>query len=401
MLMNAGQIAGRLERLSTGDPAYATEFVELLLAGARQAAVSDLHLQPEGRLLDVRWRKDGVLQPVGRFSRGEASDIISRLKVLADLLTYRTDVPQEGRIRDQANGVEMRVSTFPTLYGERAVVRLFAADRTFERLGDLGYPEQVEQSLRFMLAETSGLLLITGPAGSGKTTTCYAMLRELSAKDGGRSIVSLEDPIESAIPGVAQCQVHAASGFDLATGLRSLMRQDPEVLMVGEIRDRETAQTAFQASLTGHLVLSTFHAGSAAEAVSRLVDMGVEPYLLRSGILAILGQRLVRRLCDCATPIDPGARPDELLGLAVAGARAAAGCNLCHHTGYRGRMLICEMLVARGKPIGKEILERSDAQELERAAIAQGMVTRWERALAAVEAGLTSPMEIRRVLGFL
>jgi type II secretory ATPase GspE/PulE/Tfp pilus assembly ATPase PilB-like protein len=279
----------------------------------------------------------------------------------------------------------MRVSSFPTLYGEKAVVRLFAGGR-FLALDDLGLPSELAVRLRQLLAETSGAILITGPAGSGKTTTAYACLRELVAASGaGRCIASLEDPIETAIPGVAQSQVNPAAGFDLATGLRSLMRQDPEVIMVGEIRDRVTAEVAFQAALTGQLVLSTFHATSAAGAVSRLSDMGIEPYLLRSGVLAIVSQRLVRRLCDCRAPIQDEA---AMLGLPAVRGWSAVGCDECGSSGYRGRMLM-----------GRAILSKSDATALERLAVAGGMVTRWQRAITAIEEGTTSPAEVRRVLG--
>ena len=260
---DAETLADRLRRFDPADGQYAMQFVELLLDSARSLDASDIHLQPTPAGLELRLRIDGVLQALGVFPAGVAANVIARIKVLADLLTYRTDVPQEGRIRS-ATPVEMRVSTFPTLYGEKAVVRLFAGGR-FLRIDDLGLPVEIASALRRLLAETSGAILITGPAGSGKTTTAYACLRELVASsESGRSIATLEDPIETAIAGVAQSQVNAAAGFDLATGLRSLMRQDPEVIMVGEIRDRATAEIAFQAALTGQLVLSTFHAPSAA-----------------------------------------------------------------------------------------------------------------------------------------
>lgn len=393
---DAQQLANRLRRLNPADGQYAMQFVELLLDSARSLDASDIHLQPTPAGLELRLRIDGVLQTLGDFPAGVAANVVARLKVLADLLTYRTDVPQEGRIRSAAP-VEMRVSTFPTLYGEKAVVRLFAGGR-YLRIDDLGLPDEIADAVRRLLAETSGAILITGPAGSGKTTTAYACLRELVASSAsGRSIVSLEDPIETAIAGVAQSQVNVAAGFDLATGLRSLMRQDPEVIMVGEIRDRATAEIAFQAALTGQLVLSTFHAPSAAGAISRLSDMGIEPYLLRSGVRAIISQRLVRRLCECRRRIDDDA---ALLGLPATAGWTAGGCEQCGGNGYRGRMVLAEMFTADATELGRAILSKSDAAELERLAAASGMTTRWHRAVAAVEAGLTSPAEVRRVLGF-
>jgi type II secretory ATPase GspE/PulE/Tfp pilus assembly ATPase PilB-like protein len=239
-------------------------------------------------------------------------------------------------------------------------------------------PAEIETALRQLLAETSGAILITGPAGSGKTTTVYACLREVvRTSEGRRSVVSLEDPIEMALPGVSQSQVQPAAGFDLPTGLRSLMRQDPEVILVGEIRDRPTVETVFQAALTGHLVLSTFHSGSAAGAISRLIDMGIEPYLLKSGVRALLHQRLVRRLCACAK----------------------TGCTECRHTGYRGRMVLAEQLPPLVGDLGEAVISRRDSHELARLATAAGMTAIAERAAAAVAEGQTDIAEVRRVLG--
>ncbi|HEX8200910.1 MAG TPA: ATPase, T2SS/T4P/T4SS family, partial [Isosphaeraceae bacterium] len=249
-----------------------------------------------------------------------------------------------------------------------------------------------------LLGETSGAILLAGPAGSGKTTTLYACLRELVAATGGtRSLAALEDPIEVAVPGVAQSQINPAVGFDLQTGLRSLLRQDPEVIAVGEIRDRATAEVAFQAALTGHLVLSTFHAGGAAGVIGRLSDMGIEPYMLRSGVRAIVGQRLVRSLCACAREADD---PGQRLGLPVTRARVAVGCAACRGTGYRGRTVLAELLVPEATELGRAILSRLDVARLEGLAVEAGMVTLRRRACHAVDAGLTSPAEVRRVLGF-
>jgi general secretion pathway protein E len=292
----------------------------------------------------------------------------------------------------------LRVSTFPTLYGERAVVRFFAGAGQYQTLQSLGLPADVVEQLHGVLSETSGAILTTGPAGSGKTTTVYACLRHLlQCGPTARSIVSIEDPIEVAIPGVAQSQVNTTADLDLATGLRFLMRQDPEVIMVGEIRDRLTAEAAMQSSLTGHLLLSTFHAGSAAEAISRLSDMGIEPYLLRSGVLAILSQRLVRQLCQCAKKTTDA---EDLLGLPVGEAKIPRGCPACGETGYAGRTVLAEMLTFDRSELGRAILSRSDSATLEKLAVASGMVSRWQRAIDALQSGMTSPAEVRRVLGF-
>jgi general secretion pathway protein E len=393
-----GDLAQRLRRLKPADTEYAIQFVELLLNTACEVHASDVHLQPTQQGLDIRWRLDGVLQSVGEFPRGEAADVIARLKVMAELLTYRTETPQEGRIRDKHGRVEIRVSTFPTLYGERAVIRLFASEGRFLYLENLQLPSEVVERLGRLLAETSGAILVTGPAGSGKTTTAYACLREIvRASKDGKSVVSLEDPIEFAVDGVAQSQVNLAAGFDLAVGLRSLMRQDPEVILVGEIRDRDTAETTLQAALTGHLVVTTFHAGSCAGALSRLADMGLEPYQLRSGILAILSQRLVRKLCTCSSEIES---ETEKLQLPIQRGRQPRGCPACWQTGYQGRTLLAELLALSHPRLGPAILARSDAKELERAAVESGFTPLIHRAAAAVEAGVTSPAEVRRVLGF-
>ncbi|MBN1912020.1 MAG: type II/IV secretion system protein [Pirellulales bacterium] len=387
-----------LARLNTADPEYAARSVDVVLASARKAGVSDVHLQPIGNGLELKYRLDGVLTPISVFPAQSAVNIVARLKVLAGLLTYHTDRPQEGRIRLPEDDVEMRVCTFPTLHGERVVVRLFGGTQRYQYLDDLGLPEDVSQPLRLLLSETSGAILVSGPAGSGKTTTGYAALREIARQSSGsRSLVSIEDPIEVAVDGVAQSQVHPPAGLDLANGLRFLLRQDPEVIMVGEIRDRATADTALQASLTGHLLLSTFHAGSAAETVGRLLDMGIEPYVLRSGLLAILNQRLLRRLCSCATP---STDPDDRLSLAVDRAMTPRGCDECRGTGYRGRFLLVEMLTLSRSELARAILARSETADIERSATEAGMTSRWERACQAVDEGLTSPAEVRRVLGF-
>ncbi len=392
------RIAHLLEGLQPGSEQYAVEAIDRVLAAGRQLGASDLHLQPTAEGLELRLRIDGVLHRGFVFPVAVAGNLLARLKVCAELLTYRTDVPQEGRIRTPDWHIEMRVSTFPTIYGEKAVVRYFAGPQRYLYLDDLGFPPDVLEPLRRLLGETSGAILATGPAGSGKTTTVYACLRELAMQSAGtRSLVSLEDPVEVPVPGVAQSQVNPRVGLDLATGLRFLLRQDPEVILVGEIRDRDTAEAVFQASLTGHLVLTTFHAGSAAEAISRLSEMGIEPYVLRSGVLAILGQRLLRRLCQCGRwTEDPAAR----LGLPVERVRVPVGCSQCSGTGYCGRMVLAELLVPQRSELGRAILSRSDAATLERLAVAAGMITRWQRGYAAVGQGLTSPAELRRVLGF-
>ncbi len=413
-LMNAVPAASawgrRLAGLDASSAEYATRFVALLLEAAGEVGVSDVHLQPVSAGLEIRWRLDGVLQQLGVFPRGVASDVVNRLKVLAELLTYRTDVPQEGRLRRDPNpaapqqlttapaglGAEVRISTFPTVYGERLVIRRFAGADSLQRLNELGYPASIAAALGKALDETSGLIVVSGPAGSGKTTTAYALLRELVARHaGGRSLVSLEDPVEVAIDGVSQSQVNPTVGFDLTQGLRALLRQDPEVILVGEIRDRATAETTLQASLTGHLVLTTFHAGRAVTAISRLLELGIEPYLLRSGLLGIVCQRLVRRLCECKQPAEAAtvyARELRFVWRAV-------GCTRCQQTGYRGRMVLAEWLRAEHSELGRAILSREDANQLQELALRTGLVPLCHRGAEAIEGGQTTPSEVLRVLG--
>ena len=389
-----------LSGLDPASPRFATEAVDLLLAASRRSGASDLHLQPGPEGLSARCRIDGVLQPLAVLPGGLAPNVVARLKVLAELLTYRTDIPQEGRIRSSPGQPETRVSTFPTLHGERAVVRLFADPGRLLDLDDLGLGDDLLHPLRAALAETSGLIVLCGPAGSGKTTTLYACLRALASSSGGhRCIATLEDPIEAAVDGVVQAQVNPSAGFTLESGLRSLLRQDPEVIAVGEIRDPDTAEVAFQAALTGHLVLTTFHAGSAAGAVGRLSDMGIEPYLLRSGLRAILSQRLVRLLCDsCARPITSADDP-ALLGLPLGRCRAPVGCDRCRGTGYLGRAPVAELLVPGRGPVARAVLSRADVDRIEAAAVASGLVPLRARAASAADSGRTSPSEVRRVFG--
>jgi len=301
--------------------------VELILAEADRLGASDVHFQPTAHDLAVRVRVDGVLRPLASLPREVGPNVVARLKVMAELLTYRTDIPQEGSTRTGA-GPDRRVSTFPTVHGECAVVRVFDPSAGLLDLDQLGLPADVRAGLDGLLRTRSGAVFLTGPSGSGKTTTIYACLRKVVADGPGRHVVTIEDPVERALDGVTQSQARPGSEFDFARGLRSLLRQDPEVIMVGEVRDRETAAVAVEAALTGHLLFTTLHAGSACGVVGRLLEMGVEPYLLTAGVRGILNQRLLRRAC-------PGC--------------GAAGCGDCVGTGYRGRLLTAAVAGADGR----------------------------------------------------
>jgi type II secretory ATPase GspE/PulE/Tfp pilus assembly ATPase PilB-like protein len=375
-----------LDRLAHTGADRACLLVDAILTEAARRLASDVHFEPTHCSLDIRYRTDGVLQQVARLPRELAGNVVARLKVLADLLTYRLDIPQEGRMAHALGqyGVDMRISTFPTIHGEKAAVRLFdATGQTFD-LEQLGLAPDLMTQLMGMLRERSGALLLTGPSGSGKTTTIYACLRYL-ARAGGRHIVTIEDPVEQVIEGVSQSQARPGTEFDFARGLRSLLRQDPEVIMIGEVRDTDTAAIAIEAALTGHLVISTLHAGSACGVVGRLLEMGIESYLLTSGLKAILNQRLVRRLCmACREPADAHWR--------------AGGCDACLGTGYQGRLLLAELLTLDG-PLRQAILACSDTATLEASAQPAERMTIWTAADQAVADGRTTPAEIERVLG--
>ncbi len=397
-----------LGQLSATSDEYVPSIVTLLLDQARRARASDIHLVPTESALIVQWRIDGVLHPIAGFDRDLAPRVVARLKVISGLLTYRTDVPQEGRVSREFSRTEVRVTTFPTLHGEKAAIRLFAENDELQNLKQLGLPEEVEKELREHLAATAGVILLTGPSGSGKTTTAYACLRDIIADSAGtRCIMSLEDPVEVAVEGATQSQVRPAAGFDLATGLRSLMRQDPDVIFVGEIRDPATAEAAFQAALTGHLVLTTFHAGNSAEAMTRLLEMQIEPYLIRSGLRTVICQRLLRRTCpSChgqaaeSEIIRPHVMESErTINKSESQPAQHTACTVCGSTGYHGRLVLAEMLDPSSPEVAKAILNKLDAPEVARLAESSGMKTLLQRAATAVTSGQTSYDEVLRVLG--
>ena len=382
------------------DPQYAVVVTEALLRSAVQAGASDVHFVPGADELAIFWRIDGVLQRVGRTPQSVAANVVARLKVLARLLTYQTAMPQEGRIVADDFPCEVRVSTFPTVFGEKAVARILSNEAgDFARIASLRLPDDVCRSLYKALAQTSGAVLIVGPAGSGKTTTAYACLREVVAATGGaRSIASLEDPVEVIVPGVSQSQVQESAGFDLLSGLRSLVRQDPEVIFFGEIRDPPSATAALQAALTGQLLITTFHAGDAAGALSRLADMGIPAYVLRSALNCVIAQRLLRRLCRCAEPRRESNDVDAL-GIDLSQFHVPVGCEACHGTGYSGRAAVAEVLSIGSAATAAAVLEEGDAQEIAAAARESGMKPLFPRAVELVEQGVTSPAEVRRVFG--
>lgn len=358
----------------------ARELVDRVLRAAAEQDAGDVHVDPTGDALLIRFRCDGVLRVFGTESAELTSRVVGRLKSLAGLLVYRTDLPQEGRIPADRSpiGREVRVATYPTVDGERVALRLDTRAGRDLRVEDLGLAPDTQRALLAAIARPNGTVLLAGPGGSGKTTTLYACLRELVDAPHQRSIMSVEDPVERRILGVVQTETSEAAGLDFARALRSLLRQDPEVLLVGEIRDAETAKIALQAGLTGHLVASTVHATSAPQVFARLLEMGVEPYVLTHGISGVLAQRLLRRVCAHPAP--------------------TADCPRCHGTGYAGRVLVAEWLPVT-EQIRRAVLSGGDGDALTVAARESGCRGLRHRAEQLVTEGVTTRAEVTRVLG--
>lgn len=383
--------------LDSADDAPAIRLINGIIAEAVRSGVSDIHVEPYESGLVVRMRIDGVLKESLRMPAHVAPVVVSRIKVMARLDIAERRVPQDGRIGLTLGGklLDVRVSTLPSRAGERVVLRILDKDSAGLTLDDLGVTGATESALRRALGEPNGIILVTGPTGSGKTTTLYACLQELN--DGSRNILTVEDPVEYAIEGVGQTQVNAKVGMSFAAGLRAILRQDPDVVMVGEIRDRETADIAVQASLTGHLVLSTVHTNDAVGAITRLRDMKVEPFLLASSLRAVVAQRLVRRLCQSCRQAAPaeagvaallGLEPDALVYRPV-------GCSDCGHTGFRGRTGVFEA-VRIDTEVRRLINEGADEAAITRHVFASAPDLN-AAARALVAAGETTPEEAVRV----
>lgn len=385
--------------LDTGDDAPVIRLINSLIAEAVKKRASDVHVEPFETKLSVRLRIDGVLTEIISLSPRLSPLLVSRIKVMARLDIAEKRVPQDGRISLTLGGraLDVRVSTLPSRHGERVVMRLLDKDQGHLAIDALGMDAAVLKGFRSALLEPHGIVLVTGPTGSGKTTTLYAGLSLLN--DRTRNILTVEDPVEYALEGVGQTQVNAKVGMTFAAGLRAILRQDPDVVMVGEIRDVETAQIAVQASLTGHLVLSTVHTNTAVGAITRLRDMGVESFLLSSTVKAILAQRLVRRLCaTCKTPFDASEVERELLGLEpneAATLYRPQGCPDCNHTGYDGRIGLYELVMVDGD-IRRLIHDDASEQEIADAAFSNAE-TLAESGARHVRAGLTSVEEVVRV----
>jgi len=374
--------------LSPSDPQYAVRLVDAILAEAVRRGTSDVHLHPRGDVYEILFRLDGVLSLIDTVSRSSTTDPVARLMVMARLPTYRSGEPMEGRLAEVPGNVEMRLGTFPTLHGQRAVVRLFAPQANLDRIDQLSLREDVALQLRQLIDCRDGAILVVGPAGSGKTTTIYAALREIAAAKPRRSVLTIEDPIESVIDGISQSQLQVTTGMTLAAALRSAVRQDPEVLLVSEIRDVETADAVLVSSLSGHLVFSTMHAADCAGALRRLVQMRLPPYLIQSGLRAVLSLRLLRRFCESCH----GASEQE-----------KTECLACGGCGYRGRVLIAECVRFDIGEVGEVVMQCLHAGEsaasISRSAMAAGMVPLAGAAWRLVDCGVTDEAEVYRVLG--
>lgn len=376
--------------------------VNSLITRAAEARASDIHIEPTEDQLKVRFRIDGALRDEDPLPAVLKSALVSRIKVMAGLNIAERRLPQDGRLRLAVRGqeIDLRVATSPTIHGESVVLRLLDKSNLPLDFDTLGFDQEILAKYLRVLNLPHGIVLVTGPTGSGKTTTLYASLKSLNTAD--RKILTIEDPIEYRLAGINQTQVSSSIGLDFAAALRSFLRQDPDVMMVGEIRDLETAEVAVQAALTGHTILSTLHTNSAASAVTRLLDMGVEPFLITSTLNAVLAQRLVRRLCShCRQPYAPTPEALDALGLQPFSGEITrlyhpGQCEACGHTGYRGRLALVELLIV-DEDVSRLVLARAEAREIERAAIAASMRTMLADGLIKAAAGQTTIEEVLRV----
>ena len=381
--------------------------VNSVIFQAAEDGASDVHFEPQEDALLVRFRVDGVLQEVQRIPKRMTPGVVTRLKVLAKLDIAERRKPQDGRISLNAAAagrmLDVRVATLPTVEGESVVMRLLDKSKKAPTLEELGMSEEMRAQLEELIRRPTGALLVTGPTGSGKSTTLYAALTEINRPE--INIITVEDPVEYRLGGVNQVQINQKAGLTFATALRSILRSDPDVVMVGEIRDGETAKISIEAALTGHLVLSTLHTNDAPQALTRLGEMGVEPFLVGAAVSAVLAQRLARKLCThCCEMYTPSV--DEMLKARVSPEIAAAsdgmvfyrkkGCPRCNHTGYKGRIGIYQLL-AMSEQLETLAVTKASREDIERAALGEGMRTLWDDGLAKVAAGLTSIEELARV----
>jgi general secretion pathway protein E len=386
--------------LDSADEAPIIRLVNSLLQQAVKERASDIHIEPFEKEIRVRFRIDDILyEPLKPLPKALMASIVSRIKVMGHLNIAEKRLPQDGRILLKIAGrdYDVRLSTLPVAHGERVVMRLLPRSSELLNLETLGFDERQLATWEKLIARPNGIVLVTGPTGSGKTTTLYGALARINGTD--KNIITIEEPVEIQLPGVGQIEVSHKIGLDFAMGLRHILRQNPDVILVGEIRDLETAEIAIQASLTGHLVFSTLHTNDAPSAITRLVDMGVEPYLVGSSLVAVLAQRLVRVLClECREPVD--ATPTQLAEIGIQAAAPtrvwrAKGCPRCNHTGYRGRIGIFELMVV-DDDIRALVSQNVDAKTIKRKAMEKGMSSLRSDGARKVLRGITSIAEVLR-----
>jgi general secretion pathway protein E len=391
--------------LDTGDEAPIIRLINSLLFRAAKERASDIHIEPMERELVVRFRIDGVLEEVIKPPKRFQNSILSRVKIMAQLNIAEKRLPQDGRIRIKLAGrdIDIRVSSIPTSHGESIVMRLLDKNATLLDLGEIGMPEEILSGVNEIIRRSHGIILVTGPTGSGKTTTLYGALSRVNTPDV--KILTVEDPVEYQLRGINQMAISPKIGLTFATGLRAFLRQDPDIIMVGEIRDKETAEIAIQASLTGHLVFSTVHTNDSAGAVTRLVEMGIEPFLVASSLTAVLAQRLVRRVCpDCREEYLPTDEEIGKLGInrehfkAFGGSAVyrAKGCKACNMNGYRGRLGIYELLLV-DDDIRQLVLRNVDSGTIKKKALEKGMLALLDDGARKVATGLTTIAEVLSV----
>ena len=381
------------------------KLVNSVIAQSVDDGASDIHFEPQAKELMVRFRIDGVLHEIMSVPRRMQNGVISRLKIMSDLDIAERRVPQDGRIGLMVGGkpIDMRVATLPTVYGEKIVMRLLDKSNVMLDLKDLGFAEKALKRFQKSFAKPYGATLVTGPTGSGKSTTLYAALNILNSPE--KNVITVEDPVEYRLTGINQVQVNTRAGMTFSAALRSILRCDPDIVMIGEIRDRETAQIAIEAALTGHLVLSTLHTNDAPGALSRLTEMGVEPFLTSSAVDCVLAQRLARRLCkECKEPYTATREmlrkndfPPEVSDRDDVVLHRAKGCSRCNNTGYKGRLGLYEVMIV-SEAIRRLTVERKSADEISRVAAAEGMKSLREDGIDKVLLGMTSVEEVARVI---
>ncbi len=387
---------------ATSGFAHVVDLVHQIIQDAIAIKSSDIHLEPLKETFKCRFRVDGILIERDALPKDYQAAIVSRIKVMGNMDIAEKRLPQDGRIQLDLNGrsVDLRVSTFPTVYGENVVIRILDKSRALQPLEDVGLSPETLARYQKLIAKPYGMILVTGPTGSGKTTSLYATLNRLDHSE--KNIMTLEDPVEYELDGVRQSQVNIKAGLTFVSGLRSLVRQDPDIILIGEIRDQETADIAIHASLTGHLVFSTLHTNDASSAASRLTDMGVEPFLVATSLMGVVAQRLIRVLCDdCKEPYMPPEPVIERLGLTPEQATKIfkeVGCSKCRNTGYTGRNGAFELLIIN-EPLRRLITQRAAADEIRTEAIKQGMTTLRQDGIDKLIQGITSVSEVLRSTG--